>query len=217
MPNTDRRQIAEIFARAGIRQGMVVRSAAILPSKNSPDATRALPQDGDDGAFFWTLTTEQPSVVFDWERYDFVDEILLSDGIVIPDSGQIPLLNAHSRYSVEDQLGSVRGFTLGQSGAFRSLDASVYFSEADDISRSARAKVLEGHLTDGSVGYRVEKSIYIPEGEEAYVQGKVYKGPVKVSYRAKIMEFSVTPIGADALAKVRVLCQGQNWQPLKGR
>lgn len=210
MPNTDRRQIAEIFARAGIRQGMVVRSAAILPSKNSPDATRALPKVREDGSFEWTLTTEQPSIVFDWERYDFVDEILLADGIVVPGSGQIPLLNSHNRQRVEDQLGSVRGFLLGQEGEFKSLVGQVFFSDADDISRSACAKVQEGHLTDGSIGYRVEKSIYIPEGEEAYVQGKVYKGPVKVSYRAKLMEFSVTPIGADTLAKVRGLCQGKS-------
>ena len=209
MPKTDRKQIDEIFARAGIRQGMEVRSAAILPKKAGAVTARALPQAREDGSFSWTLTTEQPSTIFDWERYDFIDEILLADGIVIPESGQVPLLNSHSRYSVADQLGSVRGFSLGQSGIYKSLEGLVFFSEADDTSRSARAKVLEGHLTDGSVGYRVEKSIYIQDGEEAYVQGEIYKGPVKVSYRARLMEFSVTPIGADTLAKVRGLCHGE--------
>ena len=48
----------------------------------------------------------------------------------------------------------------------------------------------------------------IPEGTEAAVKGRTFAGPLKVSYEWTLKEFSITPIGADTLAKVRSLCAG---------
>ena len=38
--------------------------------------------------------------------------------------------------------------------------------------------------------------------------GRIFAGPLKVSYSWLLKEFSVTPVGADVLAKVRTLCGG---------
>ena len=64
-------------------------------------------------------------------------------------------------------------------------------------------KLREGHLTDFSIGYRVLESQWIPEGETAVIQGRTYKGPIKVSTRWAPRELSICPIGADELAKAR--------------
>ena len=202
-------QINELLLQSWMRHGVSVRSAPMLLARESIGDGRGKqphPDESEIQAIKWILTTEQPVMVFDWERYEFVQEILLVDGTTPPADGQIPLLDSHNRNSVANQLGSVREFSVGQAEGHKTIEGIVYFSEADELSRCTRGKVLEGHIRDGSIGYRVEKSVYIPDGEEAYVQGKIYTGPVKISYQSKLMEFSVTPIGADSLAKVRELC-----------
>jgi hypothetical protein len=192
--NTVRSEIITSFARAGIAQGSMVRTA-------SARAT------ADTDGLLWVLTTEQPATVFDWDRWDFVSEVLLMDGMVLPAIKQVPLLDSHNRASVDDHLGSVTDLILSTAGGFRSVDGRVRFA-ADDKSQRTAQKVLDGHITDGSVGYRVDKSIWIPEGTEATIKGHTFAGPVKVSHEWILKEFSITPIGADTLAKVRSLCTG---------
>lgn len=199
---TLRAEITAIMGRAGLLPGVSARTttlaAASSRSASSPD---------DDGGLRWVLTTEAPATVFDWQRYEFVDEILLMDGLVLPDNRQVPLLDAHSRWSVDDILGSVTDFTTGEAGGHAAIEATVRFA-ADDRSQRARQKVVDGHLTDGSVGYRVTGSVWVPAGERAAIRGRLFAGPVKVSHEWHLKEFSVTPIGADALAKVRSLRPG---------
>ncbi len=158
-----------------------------------------------ENAIRWVLTTEMPATVFDWNRYDFVEEVLLMEGIMIPENGQVPLLDSHSRWSVDDVLGSVRDFQHLEAGGYPAIDGLVSYC-ADEKSQRTRQKVLDGHLTDGSVGYAVTKSVWIPDGEEAAVKNQIFTGPLKVSYEWHLKEFSNTPIGADKLAKVRSLC-----------
>jgi len=198
-PAAIRAEIAALLARAGIGYGATVRSASLPLST----ATAA---DGADG-FRWILTTEQPTTVFDWERFDFIDEILLADGILLPEIRQVPLLDSHSRWSVDDHLGSVTDIKLDQAGQYAAISGLVRFA-ADEKSQRTRQKVADGHLTDGSVGYRVTKSIWIPEGHEAAYGGRLFKGPLRLSHESQLKEFSITPIGADTLAKVKSLCAG---------
>lgn len=196
MPDTSRkkRDILEFFLRAGIGPGMTIRSST--PQLVRADASLV----GADKPLRWVLTTEAPATVFDWEQWDFVDEILLMDGMVHPP--QVPLLDAHSRYSVEDILGSVAEFDRAETGGHQAIEATIRFA-SDDKAQRTLAKVRDGHLTDGSVGYRVTRSLYIPDGQEAAVAGRLYQGPVKISTGWELKEFSMTPIGADTLAKVR--------------
>jgi len=182
------------FAQAGITTGISIRTATCRAAVTA-DAIR------------WTLTTEQPATVFDWDRWDFVDEVLLLDGMTVPAIKQVPLLDSHSRGSVDDVLGSVNDFQVAKAGGFIALDGAVSFA-ADEKSQRTQQKVLDQHITDGSVGYRVTRSVWIPEGTEAAIKGRTFSGPLKVSYESELREFSITPIGADTLAKVRGLCAG---------
>lgn len=192
-----RAEITDLLARAGIHPGQTIRAAASLAASPGRRA-----EADADGNLRWTLTTEQPALVWDWERFDFVSEVLLMDGLVLPAIRQVPLLDAHSRGSVDDHLGSVSDIRTSTAAGFAAVEGLVRFA-ADDKSQRTRQKVMDGHLTDGSVGYRVERSIWIPEGTEAAIAGRIFAGPVKVSTAWSLKEFSITPIGADTLAKVR--------------
>jgi hypothetical protein len=195
---TDIRHIIQADFRAvGIHPGTSVRSLAL----------RAPAAPADDEAMEWVLSTELPATVWDWDRYEFVSEVLLADGMLVPASGQVPLLDSHNRYSALDVIGHVREFAETVIGDYPARTGQARFA-ADEKSQTIKQKVIDGHLSDGSVGYQVTKSIWIPEGMTVNVSGKSFIGPLKVSTQWSLKEFSVTPIGADVLAKVRRMCGG---------
>lgn len=198
---TNRQQIEIILRSAGVLPGMSVRSAMAVCKRAADPAT----DEGIDYGIGWVLSTELPAVVWDWDRYEFVNEILIADGMEVPDIGQVPLLDSHSRYSVKDVLGHVEDFGFGTFGGYRGRTGMVHFA-ADPDSQIARQKVVDRHITDGSVGYQVLSSIWVPENTEVSIDGRVFIGPLKVSRKWPLKEFSITPIGADVLAKVRLLC-----------
>lgn len=184
-----------------LRQSMI--AAGLVPGITVRSLTNRAVTDPD--AIRWTLATEQPATVYDWARDALVLEVLLMDGMVAPENGQVPLLDCHNRWSCEDQLGSVTDFAAAMSGSYPAKDGLVRFA-SDEKSQRTRQKVIDGHLTDGSVGYKVLRSIWIPEGTEAVIRSRTFQGPLKVTFEWEIREFSVTPIGADGLAKARDLC-----------
>lgn len=151
------------------------------------------------------MTTETPAKVVDWERWEIVDEILILDGAQY--AKQLPLLNSHDRSGVEQVLGSVRDIRRDGDA----LVGTVHFSSVPEAD-SAMIKVREGHLTDFSIGYSVQESVWVPEGQSYALNGKSYDGPVKISTKFEIKELSICPIGADKLAKARAAA---NLQPLE--
>lgn len=191
-----RGEIEQALRAAGIHPGMWAREAAIVLSKRA--------EAKQDGGFEWILSTEKPTVVWDWERWDFVEEILLADGMLVPASGQVPLLDSHNRSSVKNVHGHVRDFAEAKMGDYPARSGMVFFA-GDQDSLDARAKVEGSHITDGSVGYQPRSSIWIDAGAEAIIKGRTFVGPVRVTYEWSLKEFSITPIGADVLAKVRIL------------
>lgn len=150
------------------------------------------------------MTTEAPAKVVDWERWEIVDEILILDGASY--EKQLPLLNSHDRSGVEQVLGSVRNIRRDGDA----LVGTVHFSSVPEAD-SAMTKVREGHLTDFSIGYTVQESIWVPEGERYAIGGRTFDGPVKLSTKFEIKELSICPIGADKLAKARAAAA--NLQP----
>lgn len=78
-----RKQIEDVLKSVGLHRGIQASSAIIAPK-----GTRAA-EDGEQNGFRWILTTEPAAVVFDWDRWDFVEEVLLRDGIVIPGNKQV--------------------------------------------------------------------------------------------------------------------------------
>ncbi len=177
---------------AKLRSQRRLQQRAALPLARSADPTDEIR---------WTLVTERPTMVYDWHRGEMVNEILLADGMRIPASGQVPLLDCHRRWSVDDVLGHVDRFAETTSGGYPARSGVVHFA-GDDRSAIVASKVREGHITDGSVGYRVTKSLYIPEDKTATIAGRTFTGPVRVAYEWHLREFSLAPIGADSLTKV---------------
>ena len=177
---------------------LTTRAARFAPAV---DGARKAPESLDEPArtVVFALATETPARVWDWER-GIIEEVLLMSGAEFP--AQVPLLDAHSRYSVENQLGSLR--TLHVEGA--ALCATAHFSSVPRA-EEAFAKVREGHLTDISVGYSVEDAVWIPEGETAFVDGRTFSGPLRVVRKWRVKEGSLTPIGADEQAKARSTAQ----------
>jgi HK97 family phage major capsid protein len=160
--------------------------------------------DEKAGSIRATLITEDPTEVFDWERWDVVTEVLLISGMTLPEGrAQVPLLDSHMRGSVENQLGSVRD--IAPEG--NTLGGTVFFASTDD-SQKAKTKAAEGHLTDLSAGYLPVESYWVPEGQKQVIAGREYVGPLKVVTRSILMEVSVTPIGAGNRATFRSASDG---------
>lgn len=144
-----------------------------------------------------TLSTETPVRTYDWESGQYINEILLADSFEVAD--QVPLLDSHARWSVKDQLGSIREM---KTEALKFV-GRVYFGPTQ-AALDAFAMVKERHLTDLSIGYITAQAVIVNEGQEyKHTDGRTFKGPVKLSLKTIVKEGSITPIGADEMAKFR--------------
>ena len=142
--------------------------------------------------------TESPVTVFDYERFEPVDEVLLMAGLQLPESRQLPLLDAHSRHSTSNVIGSVRALKV----AGGQLIGRAHFSSSPEV-EPVWTRVREGHLTDFSIGYRVLESVWIPANQNQKIGNRTFSGPVRVSTAWEAKELSAVPIGADKDAKAR--------------
>jgi hypothetical protein len=143
--------------------------------------------------------TEEPVEVFDYERFEVVPEILLMSGCEMPSNRQVPLLDTHRRFEgTSSVLGSYREMRTEDD----QLVGRTFFSSVADA-EGPYTKMREGHLTDFSAGYRPIKSVWVPDGQKATIEGRSFEGPVRVTTRWRIKELSICPIGADELAKAR--------------
>ena len=201
-PEMTKRQqlVVSELEQIGMRRGMYCRAAQI--------AARMPTDKPGSMQYRWILTTENPVLMFDWERWELWPEVLLTEGMLPVD--QVPLLDNHRRISVKDMLGSVADFDRTEVDGVAATAGQVTFSTT---AAAVSGVVAEGHLTDGSVGYMYRKTdaIYIPQDMTVNVAGRDFVGPVKVVTQWRLLEFSLTPIGADVFAKIqRLLTQEQN-------
>jgi hypothetical protein len=150
----------------------------------------------DERSLEFVISTETPVPMYDWERGEVIDEVLLAKGAVMPK--QVPLLDTHDRYSVKTVLGSVRGKTV-EDGL---VSGRAYFSSVAEA-EEAFTKYREGHLTDFSAGYTVNDLKRVKKGEKVEIDGRTWNGPVNVVTSWTIKEASCCPIGADPKAKAR--------------
>ena len=149
--------------------------------------------------------TENPVDVFDYEQLRVVPEVLLMSGAKVPKSRQVPLLDSHRRYGTGNVIGSYRDMAFEGSNL---VGKAVFSSTAD--TEDIWTKVREGHLTDFSIGYRVSKSAWVPDGETKTISGREFKGPVRVGTKWEVKELSSVPIGADEAAKARAYDETYN-------
>jgi len=168
-----------------------------LPIRAAADGTPST-LDEDSRSVEVVGTTEDRVQVFDYARWEVIDEILLMSGCEMPGSRQVPLLDTHSRYDSYSVLGSYRDMLVDGD----QLVGRSYFSTAPEA-ESPYTKMREGHLTDFSVGYLVIDSTWVADGEEKVIGGRTFEGPVSVVTRWRVKELSICPIGADERAKAR--------------
>lgn len=143
--------------------------------------------------------TENPVEIFDYERWEVITEVLLMSGCMLPPSRQIPLFDTHNRFEgTKSVLGSARDLEIQGDR----LMSRAHFSTVPEA-EGPYIKVKERHLTDFSIGYRVLRATWVPAGETASIEGRSFKGPMRVATKWKPRELSVCPIGADEMAKVR--------------
>lgn len=144
------------------------------------------------------ISSENPVAMWDWERGEMIPEVLLADGMTTQRANQVPLLDSHSRWETSSLLGSARSIEVSGDR----VRATLHFSAAAD---DQFTKVREGHLTDVSVGYQVLKRQFVAAGKTKTIRGRSFTGPVNVATSWRLLEVSVTPIGADEQAKLRQL------------
>ncbi len=146
------------------------------------------------------FATETPAAVFDPQRWGVIDEVLRMDGAEIPP--QMPMLETHSRWSLDSVLGSGRNLRTQAD----EMLGRLFFASEDERAESAWNKVRQGHVNAVSIGYSVEESTDIEPGQTREVAGRKYtagKRTLRVTTRWTPKEVSLVPIGADPRAKMR--------------
>lgn len=132
----------------------------------------------------------------DWDAYqDYWEELSLDPAHVRMgrlQSGSAPVLNAHNRWNLEDQIGVVESATLGR-GEGRAL---LRFSQREDV-KPIFQDIADKIVRNVSVGYAVYKYEKLPPDERS--EGL----PIRRAIDWEPHEISPVPIGADAGAGVR--------------
>ncbi|MFH1060390.1 MAG: hypothetical protein V1797_17135, partial [Pseudomonadota bacterium] len=125
-------------ARAQAEADIQTRGARLLCGRGGPSTFNESERSVEVVA-----ATEAPVRVFDYQRWEEVDEVLLMSGLN-PLPEQVPLLDAHSRGSaVSVLLGSARGFRVDG----ERLLARAGLSQVE-AGEKALTLIREGHLTD---------------------------------------------------------------------
>lgn len=151
------------------------------------------------------ITTEEPAAVFDYESYEIIDEILVSDGIRFTE--HVPLLRNHSRASELDVVGSLHNHR--QEGDFwvSQIRFASPYNESDPAGLIWH-RVKEKHLRAVSIGYWPLRYVDVPAGESATIEGRRYTAKsnrrLRVTLETLVFENSTVPVGADRYA----LCRG---------
>jgi HK97 family phage major capsid protein len=171
--------------------GWVSRSAAIAP-QNIDEKNRTISG---------ILTTEEPAIVFDWNRCELIREVLLMEGCELPPDDYLPLLDNHNRYGAvaTNIKGSVHNIKVDGSN----LRGDLTFST---IAEPELTLAKEGHLRGLSVGYQTydEYTIVLPPGAKQMFFGNkeianIFADGLDLFVRTKWTpkEESLTPVGAD--------------------
>jgi hypothetical protein len=141
-----------------------------------------------------TLATETPVEVFDTQRQQVIQEVLLMSGAEWPK--QVPLLNGHERRDARSVLGSIRDIRR-EGDKLVGRPAFSTHQDADTV----RKNVDGGHQQDISIGARRKAAVFIERGQTRTIEGRTYTGPMRVVTKWRAVEGSAVPIGADPNSK----------------
>jgi hypothetical protein len=163
-------------------------------------AARADTIDEETRSVEAVLSSQEVVQVWDWSRFQIIDEVLLARGAELPD--QVVLLENHRRWSLDDVIGSARSLRIeGDITAGR-----LFFDDDGDRADRAWGKYRRGHVRDVSVGYKAIDYVDIAPGQRKTVDGVEYQAKdrvLRITRKWKLREVSATPIGADEQAKTR--------------
>lgn len=135
-------------------------------------------------------------------RCGFVEELEISEAAIDlarVDRGVVPLLNAHSRWSIGDILGTITSARIEAVDGVSALVAVARFADTD-AGREAEGMVARGELRGVSIGYNVRTWSVVEIDEETGVH----------TWRAtawELLEGSFVPVPADPSAGVRSAAQ----------
>lgn len=133
---------------------------------------------------------------YDWSRdQTYWEELSLDPAHVRMgrlQSGSAPVLNAHNRWSLEDQIGVVEGAALGRGQG----TAQLRFSAREDV-QPIFQDIVDKIIRNVSVGYSVYRYEQLPP--DATSEGL----PIRRAVDWEPQEISPVPLGADAGAGMR--------------
>lgn len=173
------------------QDGLIMRLAPMPTSSGTPTSFNREARSVDVLAL-----TEEPVNSYDPSTGGTVRDVVRLDGIEYPD--RVPLLDVHSRWSTESQLGSARVLNVANG----EMNMRAVFSTVDAGER-AMTLLAEGHLDSFSAAYSPLESEFVPAGQTRTIKGRSYTGPILVHTRSRLVELSITPVGADPRAKAR--------------
>lgn len=170
--------------------------------------------DDNTRAIRGVIATELPVIVMDWYRWEPIREVLVVDGANVPD--KVPLLDAHSRFEVNNIKGSTSNFD------YETDDELGIILTGDNIFSTTAEKEFtlakEGHLDSTSIGYRVyeKESVILKPNTETEIDGRKFRNDygdgldLVIRKKWDLLENSLVPIGADKAAKFRSMFSDNN-------
>lgn len=185
LPNSTDEYIRQLASRGLMFMGTALRASSI---------------DEENRGFGAVVATETPAMVVDFARYEVIEEVLIARGGEFP--AQVPLLDNHTRETIDNVLGAAHSFSLeGDKWANRNN-----FTKDVERAENAFKQVRAGHVTDVSIGYMPLDYVDISPGKKEEVEGREFTArgrTLRITTRWKVHELSLTPIGADSMAKIR--------------
>lgn len=167
-----------------------------LITRNEADFQLSTFREADNSVEF-VLATENPAIIKD-STYGKCRESLMSDGVSLPPNNQVPLLDCHDRGGITNILGSVR--EIRQEGD--KVVGRAYFANTPRA-KEALELIKGGHLKSGSVGYTQGQSEWIADGQIHNYNNRAFSGPMLLTTKWNLSEFSLVPVPADEYATVR--------------
>jgi hypothetical protein len=159
---------------------MAYRQISVRAMTEADKASNAIPV---------IVATEAPVRVYDKVHRKVVNEVLLMSGVELPK--QVPMVDDHDGGS-KSVVGSLRGFEVAND----ELHAYSHFS-SKRAAQDMKQDVLDGHITDLSVGAERIEETFVDAGKEALIAGRKFKGPTRVVTRWRPFHGAVVDSGAD--------------------
>ena len=166
-------------------------------SKTPTTIQRAFGQIKDGRA---VIATETPVAVWDAERRQMVNQVLLMDGVQFRNAKrQLPIVDSHNDKTVRNVFGSIRNIEIQGD----QLVGDPQFA-TDEESQIVRTRYDEGHLNDFSIDATILARTYVPQGQQYTTKrGVVIDGPAEIVTAWEPHNASICATGADPNSTVR--------------